>query len=74
LGTRDRAPGGPIPRAVYVGDGLWDLRAARELGIGFVGVRHDADESRLRAEGAQRIVRDYRDPRRFIALLEEAAA
>lgn len=70
-----RAPGAAAAaRAVYVGDGLWDLRAARELAIGFVGVRHDGDGSRLRAEGAQRIVRDYRDLGAFVALLEEAAA
>lgn len=74
LAPGDREPGSAAPRAVYVGDGLWDLRAARQLGIGFVGVRHDADESRLRAEGAQRIVHHYRDPLAFIALLEEAAA
>lgn len=61
-------------RAVYVGDGLWDLRAARELGMGFVGVRHDGDESRLRSEGAQRIVHHYRDLGAFAAMLEEAAA
>lgn len=61
-------------RAVYVGDGLWDLRAARELGMGFVGVRHDGDESKLRSEGAQRIVRHYRDLGAFAAMLEEAAA
>lgn len=65
---------GATPRAVYVGDGLWDLRAARELGIGFVGVRHDGDESRLRSEGAQRIVHHYRDLGAFVGLLEEAAA
>lgn len=69
-----RAPGDAAARAVYVGDGLWDLRAARELAIGFVGVRHDGDGSRLRAGGAQRIVRDYRDLGAFVALLEEAAA
>jgi phosphoglycolate phosphatase-like HAD superfamily hydrolase len=61
-------------RAVYIGDGLWDLRAAKSLGMGFVGVRHDGDETRLRAEGATMIVRDYRDLPAFIALLEEAAA
>lgn len=63
-----------ITRTVYIGDGLWDLRAARDLGIGFVGVRHDADEAKLRAEGATRIVHHYRDLPGFLAHLEEAAA
>ena len=35
---------------VYVGDGAWDARAARKLGIGFVGVRHDGRRARLHAE------------------------
>lgn len=61
-------------RAVYVGDGLWDLRAAKQLEMGFVGVRHDGDESKLRSEGATRIVHHYRDLPAFIALLEDAAA
>jgi phosphoglycolate phosphatase-like HAD superfamily hydrolase len=30
--------GVPIEHAIYVGDGEWDLRAARELGIPFIGV------------------------------------
>lgn len=59
---------------VYIGDGLWDLRAAKELGIGFVGIRHDGNESKLRAEGATRIVHHYRDLTGFLAHLEEAAA
>jgi len=63
-----------ITPTVYIGDGLWDLRAANELAIGFVGVRHDGNESKLRAEGATRIVHHYRDLPAFIALLEEAAA
>lgn len=60
-------------RAVYVGDGLWDLRAAKQLEMGFVGVRHDGSESRLRAEGAMSIVHHYRDVGGFVALLEREA-
>ena len=30
--------GAPFHRIVYVGDNLWDLRAARKLGLGFVGI------------------------------------
>ena len=63
-----------VTPTVYIGDGLWDLRAAKQLSIGFVGVRHDGNESKLRAEGATRIVHHYRDLPAFLALLEEAAA
>jgi phosphoglycolate phosphatase-like HAD superfamily hydrolase len=30
--------GGSLSEAIYVGDGLWDLRACRKLGIRFIGV------------------------------------
>ena len=30
--------GRPLHETVYVGDGLWDLRSARKLGIPFIGV------------------------------------
>ncbi len=30
--------GGSLEEAVYVGDGVWDLRACRKLGIPFIGV------------------------------------
>lgn len=74
--TRSAAPAAArlLAPTVYIGDGLWDLRAAKELGIGFVGIRHDGNESKLRAEGATRIVHHYRDLPGFLAHLEEAAA
>lgn len=46
---------------VCVGDGVWDARAARRLGVGFVGVRLGGDFDRLRAEGARSLLRDYAD-------------
>lgn len=54
-------PGLPPLRPVYVGDGVWDCRAARALGIGFVGVRIDGKTDPLRSAGATRIVRDFED-------------
>lgn len=46
---------------VYVGDGVWDAAAARELGIGFVGIGSGARTEALRAAGAQRVIEDYAD-------------
>lgn len=35
---------------IYIGDGLWDIRAARTLGIGFIGLATGAKRDRLVAE------------------------
>jgi phosphoglycolate phosphatase-like HAD superfamily hydrolase len=43
--------GGNIHDTVYVGDQLWDLRAANELGIRFVGVGRQREQ--LRSDGAE---------------------
>lgn len=46
--------------AVYVGDGLWDLKAAHELDLDFIGIGPEAD--RLRTAGARAVFPDFRDP------------
>jgi phosphoglycolate phosphatase-like HAD superfamily hydrolase len=46
---------------VYVGDGVWDVKAARRLGWHFLGIGSGDSAERLRHEGAQRVVADYRD-------------
>ncbi|MES2643879.1 MAG: HAD family hydrolase [Myxococcota bacterium] len=62
--------GGP---ATSFGDGVWDVRAARALGVGFVGVAQtDAHEARLHAAGARRVLRDYTDLARVLDWIEEA--
>ena len=40
-----------VEHAVYVGDGLWDLRATRQLGIPFIGVGRKVEA--LRQAGAE---------------------
>ncbi|MCF4164083.1 HAD family hydrolase [Zavarzinia compransoris] len=65
---------------VYVGDGVWDLAAARSLGIGFVGIGDGAAAERLRAAGATRVLPDFADLQRALdtiftaALVREEAA
>ena len=46
--------GRPLREAIYVGDGLWDLRACRALGIPFMGV--GARRELLREAGAAYIL------------------
>lgn len=43
----------------YVGDRIWDVRAARSLGFRFVGVAADGRTDRLRAAGSVTIIRDF---------------
>ncbi len=48
--------GGSLDEAVYIGDGLWDLRACERLGIPFIGVGHRKE--RLREAGARHVLDD----------------
>jgi phosphoglycolate phosphatase-like HAD superfamily hydrolase len=48
--------GGRCPETIlYVGDGVWDARACRELGLPFVGIATGQGAARLLAEGAQTV-------------------
>ncbi len=47
----------PVEQAVYVGDGVWDLKAARKLGIPFIGVGRKTDV--LREAGATHVLDDW---------------
>lgn len=44
---------------IYLGDGPWDLAAARALGWEFVGIARDAAAERLLEEGARRVLADF---------------
>lgn len=63
-------PGG----VAYIGDGVWDARAAKGLGIGFVGVAHGEKRARLEREGARRVVENHRDVEAVLRMIEQAAA
>lgn len=54
---------------VYVGDGIWDLRAARSLGYHFVGVAEGSRASQMRDEGAHYIVSDFANRQDFFDIL-----
>lgn len=55
---------------VYVGDGTWDVRACRELGIGFIGRARDEGVGRLRDLGARLVLPDFTDPERLLRALK----
>jgi phosphoglycolate phosphatase-like HAD superfamily hydrolase len=59
-------------RIVSIGDGLWDVRAARRLEFPFLGVGRGEAETRLRQAGASHVIKDFADYSRFIQCLDEA--
>jgi phosphoglycolate phosphatase-like HAD superfamily hydrolase len=58
---------------VYVGDGVWDVRAAKALGIGFLGLAAGNKAVRLVEEGALCVLPDFSDPLRVVECLEAVA-
>jgi phosphoglycolate phosphatase-like HAD superfamily hydrolase len=46
---------------VYVGDGVWDARACRSIGISFIGIGAGSRATRLSAEGAVCVFPDFSD-------------
>lgn len=59
---------------VYVGDGFWDIDAARSGGYGFVGIGHGERASRLTAAGSQVVLSDYLDRSQFEQALISACS
>jgi len=60
-------------RVVYVGDGAWDVKATRELGIPLVGVDREGDGKLASLELGFPIVRDYVDVEAFERALAAAS-
>ncbi len=57
---------------VYVGDGVWDARACRELGLPFIGIACGDAAERLRSEGAHAVLADYSNLGAFCDALRRA--
>ena len=60
--------------SVYVGDGIWDARACRALGVPFVGVGRGGQADELLAEGAAHVFADLADGDLFLRLLQNLEA
>ncbi len=56
---------------VYVGDGVWDARACRGVGIPFIGIGTGSRATRLSAEGAVCIFPDFSDADIFLRSVYE---
>jgi phosphoglycolate phosphatase-like HAD superfamily hydrolase len=48
-------------RVVYIGDAPWDVRAARQLGIPFLGIGGGRKAERLLRDGASEVLQDFSD-------------
>jgi phosphoglycolate phosphatase-like HAD superfamily hydrolase len=69
--ARRRSTATATDRTVYVGDGPWDLLAARALGVPFIGVDAD-DTGALGRAGVRHVIRDYLDFPGFLSALSAA--
>lgn len=59
-------------KVVSIGDGVWDVRTAANLGLPFVGIAAAARATALQQLGARHIVADFTDSQRFFDYLEQA--
>ena len=63
--------GEPFAGTVYVGDGVWDARACRALGIPFIGIGSGLRAARLASEGAVRVFQDFSEDVLFLETLDK---
>jgi len=68
----DRYQVGSFGKIVSVGDGLWDVRTARRLNFGFLGVGCGKSAAMLRQAGAKHVIDDLSDYHQLVRLLNEA--
>ena len=58
-------------KIVSIGDGVWDIETAKKLNLDFVGIASGKKAEVLRAEGANYIIKDFRDYENFLAYLSK---
>jgi phosphoglycolate phosphatase-like HAD superfamily hydrolase len=59
-------------RVVSVGDGLWDVRTARNLNFAFLGIGRSSAREKLERAGATHVIRNFADYEELINCLTEA--
>ncbi|HEY1233374.1 MAG TPA: HAD hydrolase-like protein [Candidatus Binatia bacterium] len=60
-------------RAIYVGDGVWDVKMSRLLGIPFLGIGSEEQRESLIAAGASDVLPDFSDIHGFLLSLHKLA-
>ncbi len=58
-------------KIVSIGDGVWDVRTANNLSLDFIGIASGKRAETLREEGANYIIKDFRDYENFLAYLNK---
>lgn len=58
-------------KVVSIGDGVWDVRTAKNLSLDFIGISEDKNAGKLRKEGAKFIIKDFIDYALFIEYLNK---
>ena len=72
LAVSQATSGTEASEVVYVGDGIWDVRACRDLSIGFVGRSSRDTQGRLIDEGAKATIPDFSEPGILTQLLGDS--
>lgn len=54
---------------IYVGDGIWDVRASKNLGYPFIGIATGIAEQQLKTEGARYVRPNYENQQVFWDIL-----
>jgi phosphoglycolate phosphatase-like HAD superfamily hydrolase len=67
--ARAHRAGRAFTRFSYVGDGVWDLRAAQNLGWEFIGIADGQRAQDLRRLGADRVLPHFHPSRAFLQIL-----
>lgn len=58
-------------KIVSIGDGVWDVRTAKNLSLGFIGIASGIQAELLRSEGANYIIKDFKYYEIFLGYLNE---
>ena len=58
-------------KIVSIGDGVWDVRTAKNLSLDFIGIASGKRAEALREEGTNYIIKDFRDYENFLAYLNK---
>ena len=56
----------PFEKIVYVGDWIWDVKAAETLGWGFIGIASGEEEKAIREAGAKQVIPDFSRLRKLL--------